>query len=251
MGMLTSKSHSPTQKLDFLRVLWETLLVFLQTLRDKTHVNIPKTVTEHAAVFNKLQKPLSMKVGVVKTANGGSYNMASSLDRQQMMDSNLVYWSNEVRDGILKVDPTALVSVGMFDQKAVENSDPRVIRNYWLLASPAEGGSSIDFVDLHFYHGKYSISEAVRSFELDKVSRPLSKPVILGEYGVYKKDFPDLVKAAYSLRDIQIESCKYGFSGWLLWTFDTSEMSEMWNLLDNKGSINGVLAPIVRSDPCK
>ena len=36
MGMLTSKSHSPTQKLDFLRVFWETLMVFLQTLRDKT-----------------------------------------------------------------------------------------------------------------------------------------------------------------------------------------------------------------------
>jgi len=33
------------------------------------------------------------------------------------------------------------------------------------------------------------------------------------------------------LRDWQVQSCQFGFDGWLLWTWDTEESGNSWNAL--------------------
>lgn len=89
----------------------------------------------------------------------------------------------------------------------------------------------------------------------------------MGEFGAHKPSFPSITTAAYTVRDLQIQSCNYNFNGinkkiffkkrvihyligWAFWTYDTTEQPEFYNILDSSGAINGQLAPIARPNPC-
>jgi hypothetical protein len=48
-----------------------------------------------------------------------------------------------------------------------------------------------------------------------------------------------------------VESCNYGFDGWLLWTWDTEEQTDFYSGLTGEGLINQVLAPVNRPNPCE
>jgi hypothetical protein len=101
--------------------------------------------------FDGDQPPISMTTGVVTTANGKSYDMAKPADKQQMLDENLVFWINSMRDTILQMDPSALVSVGFFHPQLPNPSrigDPRIA-----VTEPAIWQSEADFIDLHAYPG--------------------------------------------------------------------------------------------------
>jgi hypothetical protein len=198
---------------------------------------------ENEAYFREDLKPVSLTGGTVSTL-AGTFNPGTQ--KQQMMDANLVQWINQVRSAIRAVDSTALVAPGFFAPRAVTGSDPRIIRTYWAIADPAVGGSSADYVDLHSYPVGQTLGADVASFEISTNKKPL----VMGEFGAFKSVWPNLTNAAYALRDWQIASCnQYGFDGWLLWTWDTSEQAELWNCMDSNGAINGVLAPIVRPNP--
>jgi len=56
--------------------------------------------------------------------------------------------------------------------------------------------------------------------------------------------------AAEDLAKWQAASCEFGFNGWLLWTWDTHEQTELWNGMSENGEINAALAPENRPDPC-
>jgi hypothetical protein len=194
--------------------------------------------------------PLSQTSGVVTTANGHVYDMAVPLDRQRMMDDGLVYWIDQVREAIRAVDPTALVTLGFFwpqGPNPVRAGDPRLIRT-----EPAVERSHADFVDLHAYPGiELNLPQYVQNFEL-----PLhtAKPIVMGEFGAFQFSYPTVTQAADALRAWQIESCRYGFDGWLLWTWDTQQGGEgeppMWNARSEGGVIDQALAPRLRPDPC-
>jgi len=117
--------------------------------------------------------------------------------------------------------------------------------------------SKLDFLDVHIYPADikgvtYSMEKDLESIEWSDVYGP----ILMGEYGAfrnrYEGSYPEtLTAAALEMRDLQIESCQYNFSGWLFWTWDTDEQSQLFNMLENGGTINGTQAPIARSDPCK
>ncbi len=191
--------------------------------------------------------PLSLESGVVQTANGASYDMASSEDKQRMMGEGLVYWIDTLRTEILKLDPNALVTVGFFwPQKPhpARIGDPRLIET-----RPAIWESTADFIDLHPYPGwDLNLSEYVDNFGMAGMQE---KPIIMGEFGAARSSYADEAAAARALHDWQVESCKYGFDGWLLWTYDTEEQPEFYSGLSGKGLIDQALIPVNRPDPCK
>jgi len=195
--------------------------------------------------------PLSLTSGLVTTANGRTYDMAKPEDKQRMMNENLVYWIDQLRASILELDPTALVTIGFFwPQKPnpARIGDPRLVRTYWAIADPEIGGSSADFIHLHPYPGQgLTLAQMVENFEMTGFTR---KPIVMGEFGAFKATYWSSAVAAQVLQDWQVESCPYGFDGWLLWTWDTEEQPEIWNGLDDNEVINQALAPKNRPDPC-
>jgi hypothetical protein len=191
--------------------------------------------------------PLSLDSGIVAIANGKTYDMASEADKQRMMDEGLVYWIDTLRREILKLDPTALVTVGFFWPQGphpARSGDPRVIET-----RAAIWESSADFLDLHAYPGwELDLPQYVDNFGMAGMEE---KPIIMGEYGVARSSYASEAQAARALHDWQVESCGYGFDGWLLWTWDSEEQTDFYNALTDEGLIDEALSPAGRPDPCE
>lgn len=190
--------------------------------------------------------PFSLTAGVVQTANGKSYDLASDVDKQRMMDEGLVYWIDTLRGEILRLDPTALVTVGFFSPQQPHPNrigDPRVIET-----RPAIWESSADFFDLHPYPGfELTLSQYAENFGMTGMQE---KPIIMGEFGAARGSYATETAVARALHDWQVESCTYGFDGWLFWTWDTDEQTDFYNGLSGQYQIDQVLAPVNRPDPC-
>jgi hypothetical protein len=192
------------------------------------------------------QPPLSFNSGVVTTANGKSYDMSISADKVRMLDENLVYWIDSMRASILEVDPTALVSVGFFHPQAPHPArigDARIA-----VTEPAIWQSQADFIDLHPYPGfELNLKQYVENFGIRDMQ---AKPIIMGEFGGEVKRFASLDTAIQRFVDWQVESCQYGFDGWIFWTWDLNEQADFFNALMDQGQIEMALAPVTRPDPC-
>jgi hypothetical protein len=196
--------------------------------------------------YDSDQPPLSFNSGVVTTANGKSYDMASAEDKQKMIEENNVFWLDSIRAVILEEDPTALVSVGLF---VPHGPNPARIGDARLVVStPVIWQSTLDFVDLHAYPGfELNLKQHVENFGVNNMQE---KPIVMGEFGGEVSRFSSIQDAAFAFRDWQVESCNYGFDGWIFWTWDLDEQPDFFNALMQGDAINGVLAPVLRPDPC-
>jgi hypothetical protein len=196
--------------------------------------------------YDRNEPPLSFNSGIVNTANGKSYDMSKESDKEIMVEENLVYWIDEMRTAILEIDPTALVSVGFFQPQ--EPNPTRIGDQRLAMTEPAIWQSTADFIDLHPYAGfELNLKQYVENYGINGMQE---KPIIMGEFGSDIDRYPSIQHAAQAFVDWQIESCQYGFDGWLFWTWDSAEQPGMFNALMGDGIINGVLAPINRDDPC-
>ncbi len=196
--------------------------------------------------FTDKYPPFSLKSGKVTTANGKTYDLASSKAKTRMIEENLVYWIDRMRAAIVAVDPTALVTIGFFQPKGPNTSrvgDDRLIETRAAILR-----STADFIDLHGYPGgDLNLRQIVENFKLPKAT---AKPILMGEFGAEHRAYGTIDDAVRTLLQWQIESCSYGFDGWLIWTWDALEQPEFWNALDKNGAIEHAFAPAVRPDPC-
>jgi hypothetical protein len=190
--------------------------------------------------------PLSFTSGTYKTFNGKTYDMSSPEERQQMMDENLLLWLDGARGAILERDPTALVTTGFFVPQGptpTRLGDPRLIET-----RPVIWESSLDFIDLHPYPGfDLDLAQYADNFGMLGME---AKPIIMGEFGAVRSSYSSVDIAAGAMQDWQMESCQYGFDGWLLWTYDMPDQV-FYNGVAGSGQINQVLAPVNRPDPCQ
>jgi Cellulase (glycosyl hydrolase family 5)/F5/8 type C domain len=191
--------------------------------------------------------PLSLDSGQVVALNGQSYDMSKPDDKTRMADENMVVWMDAITDAIHAVDPTALVSVGFFwpqEPHPARIGDPRYINT-----APAIWQSKLDFVDLHVYPGsELTMAQYVDNFGINGMQ---AKPLLMGEFGMATGSASSAADAAASLMDWQVQSCDYGFDGWLLWSWDIYENHDFYSAQTDQGQIGQALAPINRPDPCQ
>jgi hypothetical protein len=70
-------------------------------------------------------------------------------------------------------------------------------------------------------------------------------------FGAFQNSYALIGDAAAALKAWQIGGCPYHLRGWLLWTWDTAEQYPgLWADQAGDGSIDQVLAPAWRPDPC-
>jgi hypothetical protein len=190
--------------------------------------------------------PLTLTSGTVTTANGTVYDLRSEQEKQRMLEEGIVYWIDSTRAAILEVDPTALVTVGFFvphGPNTARVGDPRIV-----VSAPAIQESRADFFDLHAYpDAGLSLRANAENFGILGMQE---KPIILGEFGGHARAYSSYSDAASAFEAWQVESCAYGFDGWLTWTWDTDEDRDFFYATDGKGQINEALAPANRPDPC-
>ncbi len=191
--------------------------------------------------------PLSLEEGLVTTANGETYDMADPDDKNRMVDEGLTFWADTIRTAIREIDPTALVTVGFFVPNApnpiMAPDDPRLVRTAYFLRN-----STVDFVDLHHYSGNgVDDAEVWENFGIEGVDE---KPLVLGEYGAFRDWFPDEARAATAVMDMEVQSCRVGFDGWIVWSWRGDIATDIWWASERKGLIAQVVSPLERPDPC-
>jgi len=194
--------------------------------------------------------PLSWTSGTITTANGKTYDMADPGSRQNMMDDGLVYFCDQIRAGILAVDPTAIVTNGFFVPQSPNPTRLGDVR--FIEVFPAMANAATDFTDLHAYPlpGDLTLAQIVQNFGFLGSASLAKKPIVMGEFGGFQSQYATATDAASGLSAWQIQSCNYAFGGWLLWTWDTDEQAGIWNALSSGGPINTSLAPVSRPNPC-
>lgn len=202
--------------------------------------------------------PFSLTSGYVTPAEGGTYNMADSADRQLMADNSAIFWANQMSAAIKAVDSNVLTTISLFTPKGVgrdgydgvKPADPLHPDNRAPMRPRALEKSAIDYIDIHQYPlgSDYNIAQDLDSAEIGLLGR--EKPRLMGEFGAIKNIYPDLIKAAYMLRSHQVNACSFGFLGSLLWNWDTTEQTAYWTALDGGGMINNLLSPIGNPNQC-
>jgi hypothetical protein len=189
------------------------------------------------------QPPLSLTSGLVETTTG-SYDMSDPHQKTQMVSDGIVYYIAQMKEEILSHDPTALVTMGFF---APEIAAP----DWYVETESLLGEADLDFFDFHGYPGGPSLKEHAEHFGMIGYD---AKPIILGEYGAFRHIYADIDSAARVLTQWTAESCKYGFDGWLYWTYypaDASVADRTWGLVDEDSYLLNLFAPTNQPDLCK
>jgi hypothetical protein len=192
--------------------------------------------------------PLSLRSGLVTTANGETYDMSSQADKDRMIDEGLVYWSGVLRDAIREIDPTAMVTVGFFTPNAPHQvngpDETRLVRTSYFLRN-----SEADFVDLHHYAGNgVDDSDIWENFGIAGI---IDKPLILGEHGAFRHWWPNEAAGAASVMALEVEACRVGFDGFLVWAWRGDLSDDLYWATDGEGEVAAVVAPLNRPDPCE
>jgi hypothetical protein len=203
------------------------------------------------------QLPFSMTSGTVSTYDGGTYNMGNLASRQAAMDNNVNNWFDQSADAIRAHMPDTLITASAFAHDIVGKPGPNGL---WPLSYPdarwpistkkLADNPKVSYVDIHLYqpNSGWDVIDGLNSMEWSTTTKT-DKPFLSGEFGANEIFHGNASSAALWLGPKRDEMYAEGFTGSLLWTWDTDEQTLWWNALNNGGAINGVLAPIVRSTP--
>ena len=188
------------------------------------------------------QPPLSLMSGVVETTTG-SYDMSDPNQKTEMVSAGIVYYIAQIKEEILLHDPTALVTMGFFV--------PEIVAPDWYVetASLLER-ADLDFFDFHAYPGRFDLREQVENFGVLGYD---AKPILMGEYGAFRRLYSEVDSAARALTKWVAESCEYGFDGWLYWAYypaDPDAIDHTWGLVDGDNYLLNLFAPVNHPDPC-
>ncbi len=203
------------------------------------------------AYFELNEPPFNLSSGMVATANGKTYNMSSETEKLEMADEGMVYWADQVRDAILDVDTSALVTCGFFAPNSpnqIRGDEPIKLVPFKAIFDHSE----IDFLDIHAYPGDYPLAIHMENYGL---LAAVDIPIVLGEYGAFRTVSSDPYDGAIKLDAWQSEICDYGIDGYYVWTWDHDrtphqEPDEIWGGSEANSVIAKVLSPLYKPYPC-
>ncbi len=169
--------------------------------------------------------------GKIKLADGIEYDMTVRERRQAAFDNNYKLYANRMDKVIKSIDPETLTCTGLYTPYAVgkiSNSagvmlvegdlpggDKRYPVNVKVLLSK---DCNLDFVDIHLY-SRRSLKKYLDSIDWDNLDIK-AKPIMLGEYGEWKRNQPNKFAAAGELLKFREEINSYGIIGGLVWLWN-------------------------------
>ena len=203
---------------------------------------------EYFLVANKA--PLSWTSGSVTISNGKSYDMADENQKRKMATDAVLYWMNALIPVIKRYDPQALVTVGFFAPNFPNDFGlaPEWYRDPASLINIAP----VDFWDFHHYPFlldlRASMQSGAENFGMIGYS---AKPVLMGEYGVFRYSESDISRVSVAMQQWMAVSCEFGFDGWMVWEYkDRPASDQVWGMESSADALLKALAPAAHPDPC-
>ncbi|MBT3297033.1 MAG: hypothetical protein HN919_05290 [Verrucomicrobia bacterium] len=195
--------------------------------------------------------PFSEKSGTIKAANGKTYDLSKTDQRQTLMDEGYRHYHKQVVKAVKRIDPQMLVAEGVFVPAAV-GKDYQKHAGVWPGKTRDEryppmltaiGTGALDFLDVHFYHATPNPSDVPNRFRRNLGSTGFfspemavirkTTPVIMGEFGAFdfhEKTFAAAVDNVVQARDL---ANKEQVNGMLFWTYDCQEQAKLYHATDD------------------
>lgn len=195
---------------------------------------------QNEACLHADQWPFTETNGAFTAANGKTYDLAETGERQALMDEGFRHYHERIVAAVREVDPGLLVTDGVFVPRAV-GKDAQQHAGLWPGRMPDDrhpptllslGAGGLDFLDVHLYRTRAgeSVEEAFRRdlestgfFAPGMAGARKAKPVILGEFGAFEsveKTFAEAVANMVHIRDLALRE---HLNGMLYWTYDCFE----------------------------
>lgn len=195
--------------------------------------------------------PFSEKTGRFKAANGKTYDLSKTDQRQALMDEGYRYYHKQVADAVKTIDPEMLVAEGVFVPAAVGKDYSRHA-GVWPGKTRDEryppmltaiGTGALDFLDVHFYHAVADPKEVPERFRRnlgstgffspDMAEIRKRTPVIMGEFGAFDNHEKTFAAAVDNL--VQVRNLANGakVNGMLFWTYDCQEQPRLYHATDD------------------
>ena len=227
---------------------WDDLLTGLAALGAPFESVLAWSIVNEMWVF-KEQPPLTLRSGILRGADGGSYDMADAGQRRGLVLAGFSHYLDSVAAVIRSHDPDGLVTSGFF---APQFPNPTSTGGDWYVdTAPLLGTVDLDFFDFHAYPGgDITLAKLAENFGMTATP---GVPVVMGEAGAFLHDFRTVESAALALQQWVAQSCEAGFDGWLHWGYLRAPVAigdATWGLVDDGGYLLDVLAPANWPDPC-
>ncbi|HTZ21170.1 MAG TPA: hypothetical protein VMC06_09830 [Opitutaceae bacterium] len=204
--------------------------------------------------FDSREKPFSALGGQFKLEQTGKvYDLGNATARQQLADDATAAWIGVVMKPIRAAAPGMLLTSSVFSPAEVHrkgytgvylgdsaNGDPRSPLRLKVLES-----TMLDFLEIHPYPHRFnpSIDADFDSMEWKELKR--TKPVLVGEFGAYREDFPSLPEALAGMESFLHQLRLKRVNGWIFWTWNTTytgAVYPLWGLHDGGGYLARGLA---------
>lgn len=211
--------------------------------RDPSLINTMLALqTQNEFYFDAGQAPFNQTTGTYTFyANGQTYDMSSASERRELANAAVQHYFSEISKAIKALDPGMLISVGTFSMRVVGKTyeddlgifpitDGSKDSRYPLSATEMMA-CDIDFFDLHCYNAPGADGDGARNQDLDVENMKLNTaegkaalkktPIIMGEYGGFLQDQQDWESAKKWILDMRDAAMDNGYSGHMLWEFDS------------------------------
>lgn len=197
----------------------------------------------------KTKPPLPLTSGMVQICNGKSYDMSDETQKRQMVTDGVLFWMEALIPIIKEHDPESLVTVGFFPPDFPNQNE--LATDWYRDTASLIKVAPVDFWDFHPYPEPKAFTTrnmqgAVENFGMGGYQE---KPVLMGEFGAFRQTFPNLELGTRRMQEWMVESCDYGFDGWLTWEYyDRPADDAVWGL-ENE-TLFEALSPVNHPDAC-
>lgn len=225
----------------------EHITAFLSYIKKREPALLPTLLGlqgQNEACLHANQWPFTEKTGAFKAANGKTYDLAKTNERQALMDEGYRHYHERIVTAVKAIDAEMLVAEGVFVPRAV-GKDAARHAGVWPVSKGDDrypptltslGRGQLDFLDVHFYRtsAKEPVEQAFRLnlgstgfFTPEMAEARKIKPVIMGEFGSFdfvEKTFEEAVGSMAQVRDLAL---KERVNGMLYWTYDCFEQPSL------------------------
>lgn len=232
----------------------EHIVTFLMYIKDKEPELLPTLLgveCQNELYLHADEEPFTQTNGMFSAANGKSYDLSQTVQRQALMDEGIRFYHQRIVDAVKAVDNEILVAEGVFVPRAVGKAEPSTYAGLWPGKTKDErypptltsiGDGALDFLDVHFYRSNpgESVDQAFQrnmqstgffTPELAEIHK--EKPIIMGEFGAFdfvEKTFKETVTSMVRVRDLAL---KENMNGMLYWTYDCFEQARLYHAAED------------------
>lgn len=233
----------------------ELFLNYIKNKNPKLINSLFALTMQNEFAFHCDEPPFNQNDGNYTFLDGKTYNMKKASDRRSLANAAIRNYYAKMKEVVEVNAPGLLIGEGTFAMGAVgkDYKSSMGIRKVegvkdlrFPMTVPELLNTDIDFLDFHVYRWEAkgngrdifnNFGKNMKLFTNETKKIMKSKPIIMGEFGSFKKDEKTIEDATVFVSQLNQAAQDFGFKGSVYWTIDTFVQTRLWNLMSEGGKM--------------